>query len=136
MPKAQKVFLVSLFVVAAIFLFMSEAKSWRPRSATPHPRGTVPTAAGARARHHQYVRSHDFNHDGKVNTRDRLLWIRDHADGYSTVYITDDDADLIEIMDIDGDGDVELNEIQIFYKTYDSNKNGVLEDEEIDAAVD
>jgi len=138
MHKVKNAFLICFLIVAAILLFMGEAKSWwGPRSRAP--RGTAPAPAArrsAQAGHHQYVRTHDYNHDGKVDVKDRLRWIRNHTEGYSTVSITDDDADLIEIMDINGDGSVDITEVQIFYKAYDTNKNGVLEDAEIDAAVD
>ncbi len=137
MQKAQKVAFLCFLLFIVSLLFVSEANSLPPRH--PVRRGTVPApAARARAqvRHHQYVRTHDYNHDGKVDVKDRLRWIQNHAEGYSTVYITDDDADLIEIMDINGDGSVDITEIRLFYNAYDSNNNGVLEDIEIEAAVE
>jgi len=38
--------------------------------------------------------------------------------------------------DLNGDGKVEPWEIKEFYEKYGSNKNGVLEEEKIEAAVD
>jgi hypothetical protein len=141
MNKAQRVFIIAFLMFTAVLLLIGEAKSWRPRLWTPRgataPRTAAPhsTAAAAAARH-QYVRSHDYNHDGKVDVKDRLVWIRDRAGAYDTVYITDEDGDLYEVMDINNDGQVDATEIKIFYDIYDTNKNGVLEDAEIDAAVD
>lgn len=138
MNKTQRVLIIMFLVFTATLLLIGEAKSWRPRWAARRPTAPRTTAPHptATARHYQYVRAHDYNHDGVVDTRDRLVWIRDRGGKYDTVDITDEDGDLFEAMDINNDGRVDATEIQIFYKMYDTNKNGVLEDAEIDAAVD
>jgi len=143
MNKAQRVLVIMSLMFTATLLLISEAKSWRPRLWAPR-RTTAPHSGAAAARHHQYVRSHDFNHDGRVDVKDRLVWVRDRvgtgavaeSGAYDTVYITDEDGDLYEVMDLNGDGRLEITEIRVFYKTYDTNNNGTLEDVEIDAAVD
>lgn len=140
MNKAQRTLIIVFLIFTATLLLTGEARSWRPRLWAPGRTTASGTAAShstaAAARHHRYVRSHDFNHDGKVDMKDRLVWIRDKAGTYDTVYITDEDGDLFEVMDINGDGRLEITEIRVFYNTYDTNNNGTLEDAEIDAAVD
>ena len=83
---------------------------------------------------YNYVENHDLNNDGKVNTKDRLIWLK--SLDKDTVYVSKENEDITEVMDLDEDGDVEEWEAKVFYDQYDLNENGILEDEEIEAAVD
>ena len=84
---------------------------------------------------YRYIRSNDFNDDGVVDARDRLIWLEKNK--YSgIVYITDDNRSLIEVMDIDENGNLQPREIIEIHNSYDTNRNGILEDGEVDAAVD
>ncbi len=101
------------------------------------PRIKRKKAAGQRRRgHYAYVRSHDFNNDGIVDLKDRLIWAERHKDNADGVYVADDNKDLAEAMDLNGDGNVTQKEMSIFYASYDINGNGVLEDIEIENATE
>ena len=52
------------------------------------------------------------------------------------VCISGDNEDLTSVMDVDGDGNVEPEEMDLFYRNYDLNGDGVLQDEEIESALD
>ena len=103
-------------------------KPWWRRSKAVTPK--------ARAKKYQYIRTHDYNHDGKVNAKDRLIWLNRKKGNYQPVLVSTENKDLIEVMDIDGDGNVESWEMQQFYKQYDLNKDGSLDDYEVDKALD
>ena len=85
---------------------------------------------------YKYVRSHDVNNDGKVNLKDRLIWLRNRKGNYGNVYLSEENADLVEVMDTNLNGKVETWEMTAFYQQYDTNKNGILEDAEIEVATD
>lgn len=130
---------VMVFICVLISIAVShDAYGWRWQL----PRRGAGSAARTAASHkrldrkYRYIDSHDFNHDGKVNLNDRLLLLNKNKDSYATVYISEDNEDLYEAMDADGDGDVEPAEMKIFYEKYDLNKNGVLEEEEVEAAAE
>lgn len=80
----------------------------------------------------KYIKSHDLNNDGKVTVKDRLLWIK--ANSGSTVYVSDENRSLAETIDEDKDGDIELWEMKRFYEKYDLNKDGAIDDVEIEKA--
>jgi hypothetical protein len=102
----------------------------------PRPNPTPkPAIKKLRSRTYNYVSKHDLNYDGKVDIKDRLIWLRDRKN-YDAVYVSTDNEDLVEIMDADGDGNVERWEVDLFYDKYDLNKNGILEDAEVDAATE
>lgn len=108
----------------------------RPRtsaSQTPQSRPKTSVRSGA----YEYVREHDYNHDGKVDSRDRAIWLeRYRSGGVPNVLVSKENEDILEIMDIDNNGNVDAEEMEIFYQKYDLNNNGVLETEEINAAID
>ena len=83
---------------------------------------------------YEYKQEHDINNDGRVDVKDRLLWLRKNKGDTSVAYVSKENEDLIEMMDVDNDGDVEQEEMDEFYQKYDTNNNGVLEDEEINSA--
>ncbi|MFH1868372.1 MAG: EF-hand domain-containing protein [Candidatus Omnitrophota bacterium] len=84
----------------------------------------------------EYIRDNDFNHDGKVDAKDRLMWVNKKKPGIQPVLVSKENEDLLEIMDTNGDGSVDQKEMQAFYSTYDINSNGILENSEINAAVE
>ena len=93
-------------------------------------RGTVQSNAKKR---YSYVRSHDYNGDGKVDRKDRLIWLNNRKGNYDEVYVSEENQDIVEVMDLDGDGNVEGWEMKQVYSSYDLNGNGTLEAAEIDA---
>ena len=107
---------------------------WRPRLRNRAKPKVKPRLASKKT--YRYIRNHDLNYDGKVDNKDRLIWIRNKKGNYSTIFVSDENEDLAEIMDMDGDGDVEAWEMKQFYLAYDLNQNGLLEDKEIEAALD
>lgn len=85
-------------------------------------------------KNYRYIRSHDFNDDGVVDARDRLIWLEKNKNS-GVVYISNDNRDLIEVMDIDGNGNLHPREMIEIYNSYDTNRSGILEDGEIDAVI-
>ena len=69
-----------------------------------------------------------------VDAWDRLIWPEKNKK-LGVVYISNDHQDLIEVMDIDGNGNLEPREMIETYNSYNTNRNGVLEDGEINVAV-
>ena len=88
------------------------------------------------AKVYRYKRTHDINNDGVVNARDRLLWLKRKGGNYAKVLVSADNDDIVEVMDIDGDGNVEEWEMQAFYDNYDLNNDGVIDDYEMNQATD
>jgi hypothetical protein len=126
-----------LIVALALCLIFTMADSraygaWRPKPRTPKKT----KIKAAQRKTYNYIKSHDYNHDGKVDARDRLIWVNRNKNNFDTVYVSTENEDIVEIMDLDGDGDVESWELDSFYSQYDTNENGILEDEEIEAAID
>ena len=115
---------------------------WRPRfrkGTAPQRREQVRRQEAKevqKKKQYQYIKSHDLNGDGVVNERDRLMWLHGKDGNYTSVYISEENADLFERMDVDGNGDVQPWEMQQFVTTYDRNKNGILEENEINTATD
>ena len=135
MSAFKKYFFIIILFCAISILSPEEARSWwQPRRSTAatrrHARESI------RNKRYNYIREHDLNGDDKVDTRDQLIWLRNKNGSYGLVYVSTENEDLIEIMDLDGDGDVEEWEMTQFYNDYDLDKDGVLEDEEIEAAID
>ena len=85
---------------------------------------------------HKYIANNDINNDGRVDQKDRLLMLQRKDGKYDDAYVSTEDEDMLDIIDIDGDGSVESWEIEGFYDQYDTNGDGVLQDEEIEAATD
>ena len=79
-----------------------------------------------------------MNNDGKVTNKDRLMWInrQKNKKGYGDVHVSTENEDIVETMDINGDGKIETWEMQGFYKTYDLNKDGNIDDYKISQATD
>ena len=71
-----------------------------------------------------------------MDAKDRLIWIERNKDKNTAVLVSKENEDLVEAMDFDGDGNIEVWEMEGFYNNYDLNKNGILEEEEIEAAED
>ena len=69
-----------------------------------------------------------------MNAKDRLIWLNNKNGNYDSVYVSAENEDIVEAMDLNGDGDVEEWEMEQIYSTYDLNGNGTLEEAEIDAA--
>ena len=129
----KKAFASFVLVSMAIAVFIQSCYG-APRPVI-RPRRTRAWIRNQKVKHYKYVRSHDYNHDGKVDLKDRLRWINEHkASSGPKIYVSTENEDLVEVMDADGDGDVEYAEIELFYGIYDTNGNGVLEDAEIEAA--
>ncbi len=84
---------------------------------------------------YEYKKNHDLNHDGVIDAKDRLNWLRSKEGNYDEVLVSTENDDLVEAMDMDGDGDVESWEMEQFYESYDLNEDGVLDDYEIDQAT-
>ena len=62
---------------------------------------------------YNYVKSHDYNNDGIIDNRDRLRWIREHGDTV-TVLVSTENEDLAGVMDTNGNGTVEAEELRAF----------------------
>ncbi|MEA3328981.1 MAG: hypothetical protein U9Q08_04595 [Candidatus Omnitrophota bacterium] len=125
--------LVILFCVLSMFL-PQEAQSWRRHGPKPKP-AVRRHRNQLRHKKYNYIRAHDYNHDGRVDLKDRLLWLRNKGN-YSVVHVEEDNKDLVEIIDINEDGVVKTWELKEFYNKYDLDRNGILEDEEISAVTD
>jgi len=138
MSTFKKYFSIIILFCAISILLPEEARSWwQPRRSTSRSTATRRhTRESIRNKKYNYIREHDLNGDGKVDTRDQLIWLRNNKGSYELVYVSTENEDLVEIMDLDGDGDVEEWEMTQFYNDYDLDKDGVLEDEEIEAATD
>lgn len=130
MPNRQKYFYLGTACCFFLVILTKFAYGDWPKPERKPTKGQI-----VREKKYSYIRAHDFNGDGAVDNRDRLRWLRAKATHYETVYISTENQDILEAMDIDGDGDVEDWEMRDFYNSYDVNKNGSLEDEEIEAAA-
>jgi hypothetical protein len=131
MRRIQRYSIVLLTACIATTLLSDTAYGWWWRRRKAHQKKTR-----AEKKKYQYIKSHDFNGDGIVDAKDRLLWLKKKEGQYTSVYIAKENEDLAEMMDVDGNGDVQPWEMQQFIKKYDSNKNGILENNEIDAAAE
>lgn len=85
---------------------------------------------------HAYKKIHDLNNDGKVDGRDRLMWLRNKGGNYDPVLVSTDNEDIVNVMDLNGDGSVDKYEMKEFYNIFDLNGDGRLDDYEIDQAVE
>jgi len=101
----------------------------------PKPYKPKPAIRQYKPKKYTYISKHDLNYDGKVDIKDRLIWLRSRKSD-DPIYVSTENEDITDIMDVDGDGDVEQWEVELFYDKYDLNKNRILEDREIDAATD
>jgi hypothetical protein len=90
----------------------------------------------AREKSYRYIGEHDLNGDGAVDNRDRLIWVERHRNSFQNTLVSKENEDLLEAMDANKDGNVDALELKRFYDKYDLNKNGVLENEEIKAAIE
>lgn len=142
-----------IFILSICFLSVlapQDAYSWRwrpfwrrnPAPRQPKPRTGSPARVERKKKKkwtkilRRYDKKHDLNNDGAVNVKDRLLWIKKTTKTHTIVYVADDNKGLIDEIDLDGDGNVEDIEMMAFFEEYDTNRNGVLDDEEIEAARD
>ncbi|MBL7070756.1 MAG: hypothetical protein ISS26_01105 [Candidatus Omnitrophica bacterium] len=83
----------------------------------------------------KYIQSHDVNNDGKVDLKDRLIHLRRNKGSYAEVPVSAENEGLYGVMDANSDSNVGPAEMERFYDRYDTNNDGLLEDEEIGAAV-
>ena len=90
--------ILSFWLLAIILPERAEAEQIRRyrRRRTKSSQGRVHTK-----KNYRYIRSHDFNDDGVVDARDRLIWLEKNKNS-GVVYITNDNRDLTEVMDVDG----------------------------------
>jgi hypothetical protein len=84
-----------------------------------------------RHKKYNYIRTHDLNGDGRVNSRDRLIWLRKKGGSYAVVYISEDNEDLVEVMDINEDGTVEIWEMEEFIMGMTSMEMGFWKTERL-----
>ncbi|MBU1083529.1 MAG: hypothetical protein KKG84_00415 [Candidatus Omnitrophica bacterium] len=125
----------SAFIMPFHHTAFAEHKPTLPKIKKPVP--VIPrTIKASEKAHHEYIRSHDKNGDGVVDDRDRLLWLKEKHDVEPTVLVSTENEDIVEVMDLDSDGNVDAAEMQYFYSKYDIDGNGVLEEEEITLASD
>ncbi len=132
--KAGLVVAVFTVVIGSMSLESGECAPWsRPK---PKPKVLRKQVMEQKAieKKHRYYETHDVNNDGKVNLKDRLLWLRRNRGSYGSVLVSTENKDLYEVMDVNNDGNVDAVEMNLFYDKYDLNGNGLLEDEEIEAA--
>jgi len=132
-PKALKPKALKPKAAAKARAAASKAKAAALRERARAKAAAVAERADARR---QYIQNHDLNGDGVVNQKDRLLWLNRNKETITTTVINDENEDLMEAMDLNGDGVVDKKEAEIFYNRYDVNGNGVLEEAEINRAVD
>ena len=138
----MKVFKRSLILVLALcFTFSLFPKSalgawWRPRHAKPARRAPKPAPAKVKAKKYRYIKAHDLNNDGRVDNKDRLLWLQKNKATFVPVVVSADNEDMFEVMDMDGNGKVSMSEVKFFYNKYDTNRNGTLEAVEIENVAD
>lgn len=130
-----KKWLVFVFAVCISVVFASgDAFGWR-WGRKPKPKAeAIKEKIEDKIEKQKYINSHDLNNDGKVNIKDRLLWIRAKSAAVPVVYISDEDKGLVAVIDEDNDGDIELWERKRFYEKYDLNRDGAIDDVEIDKA--
>lgn len=83
-----------------------------------------------------YIKSHDINGDGVVNIADSVMWAKRLRGGAANILVSDGNADVYYVMDLNDDGRVDKEEIGAFFDNFDLNKNGILEPAEITAAVE
>jgi Ca2+-binding EF-hand superfamily protein len=106
----------------------------RPTAAEIRRRNRVKANKIKKAKKYEYIKTHDYNNDGKVDVKDRLRWVRRVYKDGNSVLVSTENEDLLDVMDSDGNGTVEMDEIKNFYMTYDANNDGKLDDWEIEQA--
>jgi hypothetical protein len=128
----RKYLVLILFIVGVFILSLTRAE------AAPRHRRRLQKKAKIRSekKNYNYIKNHDYNNDGKVDVKDRLMWANKHKNSAEVTYVSKENEDLVEMMDADGDGGVDYTEMTEFYKQYDTNNNGVLEDDEINRAAE
>ena len=124
--------ILCVLIVSIVSIVSSQVLQARPKPILPPGPKAKAHIRRARARKYKYIRSHDLNHDGKVTVKDRVIWLNNHKGKYNTIYISADNEDILEVMDSDGDGKIEAWEMKEYYDMYDLNKDGVVDQKEID----
>ncbi len=89
-----------------------------------------------RAKNRAYIKSRNESRVGEADAKNGLVRVKDYGTGLEMIYIIDKKGNLYEIMDMNCDGDVEQWEIEEFYRIYDKDNNGVLENIEINAMLE
>lgn len=142
MVNFKKLSFVMMLFIISMACIPQESYAWRwplRRGSRPAPRRGVvkpklkPVLAPKK---HRYIKTHDLNGNGRVDIKDRLIWVGKYRAEFGTVIITEDNADLYEAMDLNNDGKLTKPELDEFYYRYDLNRNGTLEEFEIEAATD
>jgi len=138
---------VLLLCSCGLLLGLQDAHAWwwkaKPKTKPAATRYPTPAAKAAHAQaasraqsKYAYIRSHDYNGDGVVNAKDRLRWVEINRATASTVLVSKENEDIIEIMDLNKDGRVDALEMKIFYEKYDINKDGTLDSVEISSIIE
>jgi len=128
------IFFVLFLCLSAAFISQDAECLWRRPS--PGARAKAQNKTLKSKREYNYVQNHDLNGDGVVNNRDRLIWLNRYRGNYQSTLVSTENEDMVEVMDINGDGKAEAWEMENFYNLYDTNKNGILDPEEINAVKD
>ncbi len=88
------------------------------------------------AKKYAYIKSHDINADGVVDIRDSVIWAQRLKGGAANILVSEGNADVYYVMDLDDDGRVDKEEIELFFDNFDLNANGMLEPNEIAVAAE
>lgn len=129
------IFVILIFVLAYLILSPDIAIAWHWwRSQHYRHWSYVPPH---RAKYIVYVSTLDLNHDGVIDIRDRLFWITKHyvSTGAVSITIVEEERNLICELDLNKDGVIDSGEMQYWITKYDINKNGILEEYEINLAL-
>jgi len=134
--------LKDIFVIVIVFALSAAVAAqdsyawrwpWRRKKTAPRYKRIKPLL---RPKKYRYIRSHDLNGDGRVAVKDRLWWLKRHGRPSGIIVIDETNEDIYDAIDYNGDGKVSKTELDKFCFEYDLNRNGTLEESEIDAASD
>jgi len=124
-----------MVVVAAFFVLLNDAFAAPPPPKRPD-KAPKKLAGKPPLKSYEYIKSHDVNGDGIVDTKDRILWIKRNRADLPAVLVSTENEDIYEVMDYDNDGSVSKAEIDAFYRIYDKNGDGILDEKEMALATD
>lgn len=149
-------FVISLFCTLSIVLsgkaYGEQRPRWKTRPAENEPGPTFQPGRqpnvykqeqspgvnqpARQSKVYDYAKENDINGDGSVDTKDRLIWLREKKGAYTDIDVSDKNEALVDVMDKNGDGRVQSWEMEDLFNKYDTNEDKILEEEEIDAVVE
>ena len=132
----KKIFLLSIFIFfsfsAISFSAPPPKRYYRHRTRIPHRR----VYRRKKCYKYHYVKKHDINNDGTVNYKDKVLWLKKHHRTTTPIVIDvpaeADEETLLEEFDLNEDGQLDTNELEIAFESYDINEDGVLDEKDFE----